>query len=81
MHTRCVFAGEFQNVCPWLLRGLIEHNLWDNEMKNMIIAHNGSVQNIQTIPDDIKAVYKTIWEIRQKRVLELLIIFMNGRRD
>lgn len=40
-------------------------------MKNMIIAHNGSVQNIPTIPDDIKAIYKTVWEISQKKVLEL----------
>ena len=40
-------------------------------MKNMIIAHNGSVQNIPNIPDDIKAIYKTVWEISQKKVLDL----------
>lgn len=40
-------------------------------MKNMIIAHNGSVQNIPTIPDDVKATYKTVWEISQKKVLDL----------
>jgi len=40
-------------------------------MKNMIIAHNGSVQNIPTIPDDVKAIYKTVWEISQKKVLDL----------
>jgi ribonucleoside-diphosphate reductase subunit M1 len=40
-------------------------------MKNMIIAHNGSVQNIPSIPDDIKAIYKTVWEISQKKVLNL----------
>jgi ribonucleoside-diphosphate reductase subunit M1 len=40
-------------------------------MKNMIIAHNGSVQNIPIIPDDIKAIYKTVWEISQKKVLDL----------
>ena len=40
-------------------------------MKNMIIAHNGSIQNIPTIPDDVKAIYKTVWEISQKKVLDL----------
>jgi ribonucleoside-diphosphate reductase subunit M1 len=40
-------------------------------MKNMIIAHNGSVQNIPTIPDDVKAIYKTVWEISQKKVIDL----------
>jgi ribonucleoside-diphosphate reductase subunit M1 len=40
-------------------------------MKNMIIAHNGSVQNIPTVPDDVKAIYKTVWEISQKKVLDL----------
>ena len=40
-------------------------------MKNMIIAHNGSIQNIPAIPDDVKAIYKTVWEISQKKVLDL----------
>ena len=40
-------------------------------MKNMIITHNGSVQNIPSIPDDVKAIYKTVWEILQKKVLDL----------
>lgn len=40
-------------------------------MKNMIIAHNGSVQNIPTIPDDVKAIYKTVWEISQKKIIDL----------
>ena len=66
-----ILAGEFQVVCPWLLCELIELSLWDDTMKNMIIAHNGSIQNIPTIPDDIKAIYKTVWEISQKKVLDL----------
>jgi ribonucleoside-diphosphate reductase subunit M1 len=64
-------AGEFQVVCPWLLRELVTLGLWDDNMKNMIIAHNGSVQNIPSIPDDVKAIYKTVWEISQKKVLDL----------
>ncbi|KAJ3575356.1 hypothetical protein NP233_g1163 [Leucocoprinus birnbaumii] len=71
IYTRRVLAGEFQVVCPWLLRELVSLGLWDDNMKNMIIAHNGSVQNIPSIPDDVKAIYKTVWEISQKKVLDL----------
>ncbi|KAJ6487986.1 ribonucleotide reductase alpha subunit [Mycena sanguinolenta] len=71
IYTRRVLSGEFQVVCPWLLRELVDLGLWDDHMKNMIIAHNGSVQNIPTIPDDVKAIYKTVWEISQKKILEL----------
>ncbi|KIL00191.1 hypothetical protein PAXRUDRAFT_821889 [Paxillus rubicundulus Ve08.2h10] len=71
IYTRRVLAGEFQVVCPWLLRDLVERGLWDDEMKNMIIAHNGSVANIPSIPDDVKAIYKTVWEISQKKVIDL----------
>ncbi|KAK7681598.1 ribonucleoside reductase large subunit Cdc22 [Cerrena zonata] len=71
IYTRRVLAGEFQVVCPWLLRDLVDRELWDDEMKNRIIANNGSVQNIPQIPDDIKAIYKTVWEISQKKVLDL----------
>ena len=58
-------------MCPWLLRELVDLGLWDDNMKNMIIAHNGSIQNIPTIPDDVKAIYKTVWEISQKKVIDL----------
>ncbi|KAF7360355.1 Ribonucleoside-diphosphate reductase [Mycena venus] len=71
IYTRRVLSGEFQVVCPWLLRELVDLGLWNDHMKNMIIAHNGSVQNIPTIPDDVKAIYKTVWEISQKKILEL----------
>ncbi|KAJ6584039.1 ribonucleotide reductase alpha subunit [Mycena vulgaris] len=71
IYTRRVLSGEFQVVCPWLLRELVDLGLWDDNMKNMLIAHRGSVQNIPTVPDDVKAIYKTVWEISQKRILEL----------
>ena len=61
----------FQVVCPWLLRELVDIGLWDDNMKNMIIAHNGSIQNIPNISDDIKAIYQTVWEISQKKVPDL----------
>lgn len=71
IYTRRVLAGEFQVVCPWLLRELVDLGLWDDTMKSMIIAHNGSVQDIPNIPSDVKAIYKTVWEISQKKVLDL----------
>ncbi|RXW14162.1 hypothetical protein EST38_g11687 [Candolleomyces aberdarensis] len=71
IYTRRVLAGEFQVVCPWLLRELVDLGLWDDNMKNLIIAHNGSIQNIPNIPADVKAIYKTVWEISQKKVIDL----------
>ncbi|KAG0149282.1 hypothetical protein CROQUDRAFT_89370 [Cronartium quercuum f. sp. fusiforme G11] len=66
IYTRRVLAGEFQIVNPWLLKELVEMGLWNDEMKNRIIAHQGSIQNIPNIPVKMKAVYKTVWEISQK---------------
>ncbi|KAF8956319.1 hypothetical protein BDZ97DRAFT_1925625 [Flammula alnicola] len=63
IYTCRALAGEFQVVCPWLLHELVDFGLWDDNMKNMIIAHNGSIQNIPTTPDDVKTIYKTVWEI------------------
>ncbi|KZV91820.1 hypothetical protein EXIGLDRAFT_740474 [Exidia glandulosa HHB12029] len=71
IYTRRVLAGEFQVVCPWLLKELVALGLWNDHMKNMLIANGGSVQNIPGIPDDVKAIYKTVWEISQKKVLDL----------
>ncbi|KAJ7485942.1 ribonucleotide reductase [Mycena latifolia] len=71
IYTRRVLSGKFQVVCPWLLCELIARGLWDDVMKHTLIAHGGSVQNIPSIPDDMKAVYKTVWEISQKCILEL----------
>ncbi|KAI9509479.1 ribonucleotide reductase [Russula earlei] len=71
IYTRRVLAGEFQVVCPWLLRELVDLKLWNDDMKNRIIANNGSIQAISEIPADVKAIYKTVWEISQKKVLDL----------
>merc|ERR1712228_1147426 len=53
-----------------LLHDLIERNLWTEEMRMQLIAHNGSVQHLE-LPADIKALYKTVWEIKQRVVLEM----------
>ncbi|KAJ8688326.1 hypothetical protein QAD02_024121 [Eretmocerus hayati] len=71
IYTRRVLSGEFQIVNPHLLRDLTERDLWDEEMKNEIIANNGSVQNIGRLPDDLKELYKTVWEVSQKTILKM----------
>ena len=58
-------------MCLWLLHKLVDLKLWNDDTKNKIIANNGSVQAISDIPADVKAIYKTIWEISQKKVLDL----------
>jgi len=71
LYARRVLSGDFQVVCPWLLRDLINLGLWDDNMKNLIIGSGGSIQNIPSIPADLKAIYKTVWEISQKAVIDL----------
>ncbi|XP_069615690.1 ribonucleoside-diphosphate reductase large subunit [Ranitomeya imitator] len=69
IYTRRVLSGEFQIVNPHLLKDLTERGLWNEEMKNQIISCNGSIQSIPEIPDDLKELYKTVWEISQKTVI------------
>ncbi|KAH8050714.1 ribonucleoside-diphosphate reductase [Aureococcus anophagefferens] len=71
MYTRRVLAGEFAVVNKYLLRDLIALGLWTSEIRNQIIADKGSVQGVLAIPDDLKALYKTTWEIKQKCVLDM----------
>ncbi|GAB1217591.1 ribonucleotide-diphosphate reductase subunit rnr1 [Aspergillus terreus] len=71
IYSRRVLAGEFQVVNPWLLKDLVDLGLWSDNMKNRIIAEGGSVQNIPNIPADIKALYKTVWEISQRTILQM----------
>ena len=71
IYSRRVLAGEFQVVNPWLLRELVEQGLWNDTMKNRIIAHGGSIQNVPGIPDRIKKLYKTVWEISQKAIIDM----------
>ncbi|KAF4906668.1 Ribonucleoside-diphosphate reductase large chain [Colletotrichum viniferum] len=71
IYQRRVLAGEFQVVNPWLLKDLVDMGLWSDAMKNRIIAENGSVQNIPNIPAEVKALYKTVWEISQRTVVQM----------
>ncbi|XP_022908057.2 ribonucleoside-diphosphate reductase large subunit [Onthophagus taurus] len=69
IYTRRVLSGDFQVVNHHLLRDLTERGLWDDLMKNQIIANRGSIQNIPQIPDDLKEIYKTVWEISNKCII------------
>jgi ribonucleoside-diphosphate reductase subunit M1 len=71
IYSRRVLAGEFQVVNPWLLRDLVDLGLWSDNMKNRIIADNGSIQNIPNIPQELKAMYKTVWELSQKVIIDM----------
>ncbi|KAI9317154.1 ribonucleoside-diphosphate reductase large chain [Dichotomocladium elegans] len=71
LYTRRVIAGEFQIVNPWLLKDLVELSLWDDDMKNMIMADNGSIQHIPAIPQKLKDLYKTVWELPQRVIIDM----------
>ena len=73
LYTRRVLAGEFVCVNPHLVEDLIKLNLWDSDIKNQLMAFNGSVQKISRIPENIRRLYKTVWEIPQKNLIELAI--------
>lgn len=73
LYTRRVLAGEFVCLNKHLLKDLISLNLWDDDMRQLLLAHNGSVQNIDAIPTEIKNLYKTVWEISQKTLVDLAI--------
>merc|ERR1719384_1863355 len=69
IYTRRVLSGEFQIVNQHLLKDLVELGIWSDDLKNEIVSANGSIQNIPIIPDHIKKLYKTVWEISQKNVI------------
>jgi len=71
IYSRRVLSGEFQIVNHHLLADLTERGLWNDDMKNEIISNNGSIQNVDKIPSELKALYKTVWEISQKVVIEM----------
>lgn len=71
MYVRNVLSGTYPVVNKYLLNDLVSLGLWNETMKNKIMAHNGSIQNIEEIPDNIKALYKTVWEIKQKDLIDM----------
>jgi ribonucleoside-diphosphate reductase alpha chain len=71
IYTRRVLSGEFIVVNKHLLRDLVKLNLWNEEIKNKILLNNGSIQNIDEIPQNIKDLYKTVWEIKQRTIIDM----------
>lgn len=71
IYSRRVLSGEFAVVNKHLFRDLTELGLWNDDMKARIIAANGSVQGIAEIPPHIRELYKTVWEIKQKTILDM----------
>ena len=73
LYIRRVLAGEFICINPHLVEDLIKCGLWKSSVKTQIMSNNGSVQKIKEIPDDLKKLYKTVWEISQKSMINLAI--------
>ena len=71
IYSRRVLSGEFAIVNKHLLKDLVKLGLWNDKLKNKIIAANGSVQNISEIPDNIKDLYKTVWEMKMKTIIDM----------
>lgn len=71
IYNRRVLSGEFQIVNHHLLKDLTELDLWDDDMKNLIISKNGSIADIDDIPQHIRSLYKTVWEISQKTLMQM----------
>ncbi len=71
IYTRRVLSGEFVIVNKHLLRDLVDLGLWNSRMKDTIISANGSIQNIAEIPQNIKDLYKTVWEIKMRNIIDM----------
>jgi ribonucleoside-diphosphate reductase alpha chain len=71
IYSRRVLSGEFVVVNKHLLKDLVKLGMWNENLKNKIIAANGSVQNIAEIPENIKSIYKTVWEIKQRTIIDM----------
>ncbi len=71
IYTRRVLSGEFIVVNKHLLKDLISLNLWDDSMKDRLMEANGSVQGINEIPEEIKQLYRTVWEVSQKSIIDM----------
>ncbi len=71
IYSRRVLSGEFIVVNKYLLKDLVERGIWSNRLKEKIISANGSIQDIDEIPQDIKDIYKTVWEIKQRNLIDM----------
>jgi len=71
IYTRRVLSGEFIVVNKHLLEDLVDRGLWNEDMKQELMRNNGSVQSIEGIPEDLKELYKTVWEMSMKDIIDM----------
>ncbi|KAH7724338.1 hypothetical protein AAVH_08040 [Aphelenchoides avenae] len=71
VYSRRALSGDFQIVNPHLLKDLIAEGIWNDDINNRLIASNGSIQDLPGIPQHIRELYKTVWEIPQKVILDM----------
>lgn len=71
IYKRKTLAGEFILVNKYLVHDLTKLGLWTTDIKNKIVINDGSIQNLTEIPDEIKCLYKTVWEIKQKVIIDM----------
>ncbi|KAI0746112.1 ribonucleotide reductase [Earliella scabrosa] len=69
--THQLLSGDYTQLCPWLVTDLEERGLWDENMRVSILSNRGSVQSINTVPEDLKAVYRTAWEIDPEAIIDM----------
>lgn len=69
-YSRSTIAGQFPVINKYLVKDLMDLNLWNKEMKDKILFYGGSIQNIEEIPQEIRNLYKTVWEMKQKVIIE-----------
>jgi ribonucleoside-diphosphate reductase alpha chain len=71
LYSRRVLAGEFMVVNKYLVEDLVKLGLWNADIRTQIMANSGSVQNIREIPEDLRELYRTVWEVPMKTVINL----------
>ena len=71
IYSRRTIAGDFMVVNKYLMKDLMKLDMWNDKIKNNIVANNGSIQQIDIIPDDIKEKYKTVWEIPMRNLIDM----------
>ena len=70
MYTRKTLAGDFVVINKFLMKDLVSRGLWNETVKNQVVDADGSIQGISSIPDDIKLKYKTVWELKQRNLID-----------
>ena len=71
MFTRNTLSGTYQIINKYLINDLLELNIWNDNLKQKIVANNGSVQDIEEIPEHIREIYKTVWELKQMDLIDM----------